>query len=114
MMRVRNHCGSEAKRVYYREERINYWNAYERRKPGHYYHNEIARIYQFLVPPGRRVLELGSGEGDLLAALKPARGVGVDFSPKRIARATARHPELTHVLGDVHELKIEEKFDYVI
>src|ERR1043166_3156868 len=90
------------KPLQYREERISYWNAYERRKPGRYYYDEITRIYQFLVPPGRRVLELGCGAGDLLAALKPARGVGIDFSPKMIARANERHPELTPVLGDVH------------
>src|ERR1700686_2367420 len=67
------------KALRYREERIKYWNDYRRRKSGIYYHDEITRVYQFLVPPGRRVIELGCGEGDLLAALKPARGVGVDF-----------------------------------
>ncbi len=102
------------KAVDYREERISYWNSYERRKSGLYYHDELTRIYQFLVAPGRRVIELGCGEGDLLAALKPSRGVGVDFSPKMIARAEARHPELKIVLGDVQELRFEEKFDYVI
>src|SRR5580658_10664176 len=102
------------KAVDYREERISYWNSYERRKSGLYYHDELTRIYQFLVVPGRRVIELGCGEGDLLAALKPSRGVGVDFSPKMIARAEARHPELKIGLGDVQELRFEEKFDYVI
>jgi SAM-dependent methyltransferase len=102
------------KALRYREERISYWNDYIRKKPGRYYHDEIKRIYQFLVPPGRRVVELGCGEGDLLAALKPARGVGVDFSPGMIARAEARHPELKLVLRDVQELEFEEKFDYVI
>jgi len=109
-----NNFPSGSKQLHYREERISYWNAYKRRKLSCYYHDEITRIYKFLVPPGRRVLELGCGEGDLLAALKPARGVGVDFSPRMIARANARHPELTNVIGDVHELRLEEKFDYVI
>src|ERR1022692_2762998 len=98
----------------YREERISYWNSYERRRLSHYYHNEITRIYQFLVPPGQRVLELGCGGGDLLAGLKPARGVGIDFSPRMVARAEARHPELKVILGDVEKLRVEEKFDYVI
>ncbi len=109
-----NNLPSGDKPLHYREERIGYWNSYERRKPGRYYHAEITRIYQYLVPPGRRVIELGCGEGDLLAALKPAYGVGVDFSPRMIARAEARHPELKIVLGDVQELRFEEKFDYVI
>ena len=44
------------------------------------YHERLAQLYRFLIPPGQRVLELGCGEGDLLAAVEPARGVGVDFS----------------------------------
>ena len=98
----------------YREERIGYWNHYRRRRPGRYYHREITRIYQFLVPPAQRVLELGCGEGDLLAALKPARGVGVDFCPRMATAAKTAHPELKIILGDVQELELEEKFDYVI
>ena len=109
-----NNCSSGSKTLDYRVERITYWNEYERRKLSRYYHEELTRIYNFLVPPGRRVLELGCGEGDLLAALKPSHGVGVDFSPRMIAKANERHPELTTILGDVHELKLEEKFDYVI
>jgi SAM-dependent methyltransferase len=105
---------SQDKRLDYREQRINYWNDYRRTRSGRYYHSELTRIYQFLVPPAQRVLELGCGSGDLLAALKPARGVGIDFSPRMIAESEARHPELKTVLADVHELESEEKFDYVI
>jgi ubiquinone/menaquinone biosynthesis C-methylase UbiE len=104
--------GKKARR--YRDQRIEYWNNYERRKPGRYYHEEIARIYEFIIPPGRRVLELGCGTGDLLAALAPSYGVGVDFSPRMVALAQKRHPGLKVVLGDVHELAATEKFDYVI
>ncbi len=98
----------------YRAERINYWDNYHRRKLGRYYHEEIARIYRFLIPTGQRVLELGCGEADLLAALEPARGVGIDFSPKMAAYAEERHPGLSIIAGDVHDLDLEEKFDYVI
>jgi len=98
----------------YREERIRYWNSYERRRASRYYHDELTRIYKFLIPPGRRVLELGCGDGDLLAALKPSRGVGVDISPRIVEQAQRRHPELGFLVGDVHELQMAEKFDYVI
>jgi len=98
----------------YREQRIDYWNNYERRGPSRYYHEELTRIYQFLVPPGCRVLELGCGEGDLLAALKPSHGVGIDFSPKMIRQAEGRHADLDFILADVHELRLEDKFDYVV
>jgi len=40
------------------------------------------------------VLEIGSGGGELLAALRPSRGVGVDVSGGMVALARSRHPEL--------------------
>ncbi|HVN28537.1 MAG TPA: glycosyltransferase [Candidatus Binataceae bacterium] len=98
----------------FRTERIRYWDSYERRPAGRYYHEQLTRIYQFLVPPGRRVLELGCGSGDLLAALRPSHGVGLDFSPRMIAQAARRRPELHFVLADVHQLALRGKFDYVI
>jgi SAM-dependent methyltransferase len=57
---------------------------------------------------------LGCGEGDLLAAVKPSYGVGVDFSPEVICRARARHPELSFIQVDVHDLDLNETFDVVI
>ena len=49
------------------------------------YHTLLNRHFAFLVPPGQRVLEIGCGLGDTLAAVKPARGVGVE-----IGRASCR------------------------
>ncbi len=56
------------------------------------------------MPEGLRVLDLGCGTGALLAEIKPARGVGVDFSEAMIERARAKHPHLTFVHGDVEAL----------
>ena len=53
-------------------------------RTGRHYRGRLAEIYRFLVPPGQRVLELGCGSGDLLAALRPACGVGVDFSAEMV------------------------------
>ncbi|HEY4986883.1 MAG TPA: bifunctional class I SAM-dependent methyltransferase/glycosyltransferase family 2 protein [Bradyrhizobium sp.] len=82
------------------------------------YHEDDYKFMQFLVPPGKRVLELGCGRGDLLAALKPSYGVGIDFGAETIAKANARHPELYFVLGDVEDPQtlaaIEGPFDYVV
>src|SRR5260370_34240267 len=104
---------AEQKAALYRDERITYWNSYTRRKSSNYYHRRLTEIYQFLIPPGQRVLELGCGEGDLIAALKPSTGVGVDFSPEMIARARNRHPEVEFLLQDVHELNVSGTFDYI-
>lgn len=82
------------------------------------YYDEDRRYMQFLIPPGKRVLELGCGRGDLLASLKTAYGVGVDFSNAQIARARATHPELHFIVGDVENPEtlaaIEGPFDYIV
>jgi hypothetical protein len=43
------------------------------------YHEDDLKFMRFLIPPGKRVLEPGCGRGDLLAALEPSYGVGIDF-----------------------------------
>ena len=57
-----------------RGEELDRW-----RKFNAAYHDDDLKFMQFLIPPGKRVLELGCGRGDLLAALKPSYGVGIDF-----------------------------------
>ena len=47
---------------------------------GAFFHDEDLLYLRFLIPEGVRVLELGCGNGHLLAALNPSLGVGVDFS----------------------------------
>jgi SAM-dependent methyltransferase len=84
------------------------------RETGRYYQQLLRKQYAFWVPPGLRVLEVGCGLGDLLAAVKPARGVGVDFSPAMIALARERHPELEFQVADAAEAPAAEQFDYIL
>jgi SAM-dependent methyltransferase len=84
------------------------------RETGRHYQQLLRKQYAFWVPPGLRVLEVGCGLGDLLAAVKPARGVGVDFSPAMIALARERHPELDFQVADAVEYASTERFDYVL
>ena len=79
-----------------------------------YYHRRIGEIYRYLVVPGQRVLELGCAQGDLLAAVKPSFGVGIDFSGEMITRAAKRHPTLNFVQADAHLGALGETFDVVI
>ena len=79
------------------------------------YHRLIRRLTRFVVPPGARVLEIGSGSGDLLAALEPSSGVGVDVSRRMVERgARGATPSLRfeHAAGE--ELELGETFDYVV
>jgi len=100
-------------------ERIKYFDsvATERekwRKKGAYYHKELEKYLQFLIPFNSSVLEIGCGTGELLAALKPDRGLGIDISPKMIEVAREKFPQLQFETGDLEDIKIEEKFDYIV
>ena len=68
-----------------------------------FFHREDLLYLKFLIPEGARVLELGCGTGDLLAALRPSFGVGVDFSDATIAQARKAHPGLTFLVADIED-----------
>ena len=68
-----------------------------------FFHDEDLLYLKFLIPEGARVLELGCGTGDLLAALAPSFGVGVDFSEGMIGQARKAHPDLTFLVGDIED-----------
>jgi ubiquinone/menaquinone biosynthesis C-methylase UbiE len=82
------------------------------------YHEDDHKFMRFLIPPGKRVLEVGCGTGELLAALEPSYGVGIDFGTETLARAKARFPGLDFVLGDAENpatlQSIEGPFDYIV
>jgi len=78
------------------------------------YHRRLNEIYRLLVPPGLDVLEIGCGSGDLLKAVTPARGVGIDFSEKMLTLARQRHPELSFIQADAHDLQPGSQFDVLI
>jgi ubiquinone/menaquinone biosynthesis C-methylase UbiE/GT2 family glycosyltransferase len=84
------------------------------RKRNRTYHWQLERLYGLQVPEGARVLEIGSGSGDLLAALKPSVGVGVDVSPAMVELARSRHPELRFEVAAGEELALDETFDYIV
>jgi len=79
-----------------------------------YYYDDLYGMIRDQVEPGASVLDLGCGDGALLASLQPSRGVGVDFSLPTVLDARKRHPDLDFVCGDVERLPISATFDYVI
>ncbi len=98
----------------YREERVAYWNQYKRTRAGNQYRGRLTEIYRSFIQRGRRVLEVGCGHGDLLDAVEPAVGVGVDFSPTMAEVASQRYPKRKFIVADAHELNLHEEFDYII
>ncbi|HUK82065.1 MAG TPA: glycosyltransferase [Verrucomicrobiae bacterium] len=79
-----------------------------------YYHDKLAESFAFHIPSGNTVFEVGSGTGHLLAALKPARGLGIDLSPAMVRLAQQSYPNLEFRVEDAMTLNAAEKFDYVV
>ncbi|MCA9291617.1 MAG: glycosyltransferase [Phycisphaerales bacterium] len=101
-----------ARRLARQEASIDDMARWQRRHRGHY--AELARLFRLHVPARARVLEVGCGLGDLLAAMDPETGVGVDLSPRLIEVARARHPHLRFEAQDPESFDLGETFDFII
>jgi len=84
------------------------------RKRNSYYYDWLDRIYKFVVRPNSRVLHVGCEYGDILAAVEPSYGVGVDANSQAVELARKRFPHLKFYTMDPHDLCLDEKFDYVL
>jgi SAM-dependent methyltransferase len=84
------------------------------RRKNRYYYDQLTRLFRRHVPVGASVLDVGCEGGDLLAALKPGRGVGVDANPALIEAARRRHSGLEFVVGEPKDLPAGEAFDAVV
>jgi SAM-dependent methyltransferase len=104
----------------YRHARQSHWNHIAQKRSswrgwGGTYHRRLDAIYRFLISPGQRVLEIGCGEGDLLASVQPGYGLGVDFAEGMVEQARQRHPELDFLQADAHDLSaLEGPFDVIL
>jgi SAM-dependent methyltransferase len=97
------------------------WNQRNR-----YYHHDLAQLHGFLIPAGARVLEIGCGTGNLLAAVQPRQGVGIDFAPELVAIAQTKYPDLQFICADAEDFDLAAElaatrldhttapFDYII
>lgn len=102
----------------YQNEHIEHWNKISENTNKYFggrpYHKRLFQIFSFLIPNNSSVLEIGCGNGDLLASIKPKKGLGVDFSINMIEHARERHPEYQFLERDAHFLNLKEMFDVII
>jgi ubiquinone/menaquinone biosynthesis C-methylase UbiE len=82
------------------------------------FHQQITRHLRHHIPEGACVLEWGCGAGELLRALKPSRGLGLDFSPAMVAKAREAQPAddvpCEFREGDVLASEVAEGFDHIV
>lgn len=79
-----------------------------------FYQKTIEKQFSFIIPEGSTVLELGCGTGDLLNAVKPAKGIGVDFSKSMVEIAQTKYPNLEFLMADAITFKPGTEIDYII
>lgn len=84
------------------------------KKKAWYYHNQLKQLCRQFIPAHKQVLELGCGTGDILAALEPRVGVGVDISQKMVRQARKKYPHLKFYRQDLYRLRLRQKFDYIV
>ena len=79
-----------------------------------YYYGELERLYRMHVAVGSTVLHVGCGIGDLLAAVRPSEGLGIDLSAKVVDIARGRHEGLRFERGDPEDFRLDQTFDYIL
>ncbi len=90
----------------------NYWDKWQARN--RYYHDNIEKLLRFLIPQHSSVLELGCATGDLLNAVQPFIGVGVDISSNMVSIAQNKYHNLSFYPMSAEQLSLKQKFDYVV
>ena len=89
--------------------RYDYWKG-----KNSYYYCTIKNFLARIIPPGSNVLEVGCGTGEILAAMQPSRGVGIDISGEMIKIASQKFLQYAFIHSPVESLPLNEKFDYII
>ncbi|MBF0483610.1 MAG: glycosyltransferase [Candidatus Omnitrophica bacterium] len=79
-----------------------------------YYYSLLYKQYRYFIPDGKKVLEVGCSTGDLLNAVKPSLGLGIDISAETIKIAKHKYPHLIFETAEVGTLKLREQFDFII
>ncbi len=78
------------------------------------YRQLLAHYYNLLIPADSRVLEIGCGQGDLLARLKAREVTGIDISSTQIDAARRRMPQGHFSVQAGEELDLKGPFDVII
>ena len=99
MRLTRQPTGTDIAQQEYTAARVAHWDHVAAGLDANYnwsgaYHARLTKVFRSLVAPNQRVLEIGCGQGDLLAALQPSFGAGGGFfrrhaAPRRAAASAA-------------------------
>ena len=81
-----------------------------------YYFSEVLRLIRNEVPARSSILEVGCGTGNLISALQPSTGVGLDISPRMIA--IAKHKNMNKTISFItstpERYSTDQSFAYIV
>ena len=82
------------------------------------FHKEDRKFLKEIIPENCKILELGCGNGQLIASLSPSYGLGIDFSKNLIKQAKKNYSDINFLEADIEHLPSSIKkngpFDFVI
>jgi ubiquinone/menaquinone biosynthesis C-methylase UbiE len=79
-----------------------------------YYYQALIRAVQEVVPPEKKILDIGTGTGEILNALAPSQGSGIDLSSAMIQKAREKFPQLHFFSGSYESLDLGNQFDFIL
>jgi SAM-dependent methyltransferase len=85
------------------------------RKTHSYYWKDISSQFDYFIQEDSRVIEIGCGTGELLAEVRGAYKMGIDYSPAMIAQAKENGIDAHFEVMDAEDVSsINQKFDVII
>ena len=78
------------------------------------YYQDLERLYQFFIQPNSEVLQVGSGLGYLLDAVKPSFGLGIERNAPLVEEAKQKFPELEFCVEEAELFYSNKKYDYIV
>ena len=82
------------------------------------FYSEDIRAMKEYIPKNSKVLEIGCGNGNLIAALDPSVGVGIDISKGMIVEAKNNYENKDFIEDDIENTnvlkKVNQIFDFII
>lgn len=82
-----------------------------------YYWNEITKYIEYFTHEDDTILEIGCGNGDLLAKVKGKFKTGIDFSEEQIKWAKEKYAHLNNIeflVMDANDIQLNKQYDLII
>lgn len=79
-----------------------------------YYYNILRNYLKFIIQDNKRILQIKSDTGFFLKEIQSSYALGIEEDHAFIAHLKRNYPDINFKYGVPEELRLDEKFDYVI